>query len=73
MEVEKSLTTNKMAILSITYEARCKHCIHFRYKSITKKNGEKSKKMQGYCDNKNSKVYNQNLTLKDRACDNLEL
>jgi hypothetical protein len=62
-----------MATVIITYEAKCKHCIFFRYKSILKKNGEKSKKMQAYCDNKKAKYFNENLTLKSKACNDIEL
>ena len=62
-----------MSTIIITYEAKCKHCLHFEYVRITKKDGNPSKRMQAYCSNKDSEYYHQHLTLKSKACEKLEL
>ena len=62
-----------MSVLVITYEAKCKHCLHFKYCRLTKKDGNPSKKMQAYCNNPKSEEYQHHLTLKSKACEKIEL
>lgn len=57
-----------MSTVIIFYDAKCKHCRNFGYKPITKKDGTKSKKKQAYC-----KLFNDNKTLKSKACDKINL
>ena len=62
-----------MSSITIYYDAKCKHCKHFRYKHSLKKDGSKSKKTVAFCNNDRSFFYNENLTLKSKACDKIEL
>lgn len=62
-----------MAIIEITYRAKCKHCLHFMYRRLPKKNGEMSDRMYAYCENPKSERHGHPLTLKTLACDELEL
>ncbi len=62
-----------MSTVIIMYEAKCKHCIHMKYKPLIKNDGTKSKVMRAYCDNPFSKLYKKQLTLKSKACDFLQL
>jgi hypothetical protein len=59
-----------MAVFTITYEAKCKHCRHFEYEYKTKKDGTRSKVKRYYCAVKN-KTWD--LSMKEKACDKLEL
>jgi Zn-dependent alcohol dehydrogenase len=51
-----------MSVVIIQYEARCKHCLH----CSTKKNDRNRR--QAYCD-----IKKEFITLRDKACENLEL
>lgn len=62
-----------MSTVIITYEAKCKHCKHFKYGTITKEDGTPSKKKVASCNNTLSNYYNTTLTQKSKACDKLEL
>ena len=62
-----------MGQVIMIYDAKCKHCLHMKYRRLTKTDGSESKVMRGYCDNQNSPLYKQDLTLKSKACDKLEL
>ena len=62
-----------MSIVTIIYEAKCKHCLYFQYSQTLRKNGEKSKKWTAFCKNKKSDRYEHSLTLKSKTCKNLEL
>jgi hypothetical protein len=62
-----------MSMVIITYEAKCKHCLFFEYENIPKKNGSKSKINRAFCKNTKSNMYNQQLILKSKACEKLEL
>lgn len=62
-----------MSQVIIYYDAKCKHCIHFEHKHPIKKDGSKSKKTVAFCNNVRSFLYNENLTLKSKACDKIEL
>lgn len=54
-------------------EAKCKHCLHFKYIRFTKKDGNPYKRMHAVCQNEKSERYNENLTLKSKACNKIEL
>lgn len=62
-----------MSTIIMIYEAKCKHCLFFKYIRMTKKNGNPSKKWLAFCMNQNSEMYNEQLTLKTKACNKLEL
>lgn len=62
-----------MSTSIIVYDAKCKHCLHFKYKRLIKKDGTLSKKSQASCFNVESEHYNERLTLKTKACNKLEL
>lgn len=62
-----------MSIVTLIYEAKCKHCIHFKYRKLPNKNGEMSKRRYAFCENKNSERHEHSLTLKSIACNKLEL
>lgn len=62
-----------MAIIEITYDAKCKHCRFFKYRRLPNKNGEMSKRMYAYCENPKSEREEHPLTLKTLACDKIEL
>lgn len=51
-----------MSTVIIIYDAKCKHCVHFS----SKKN--KNNKRQSFC--KLKEIF---ITLKDKACEKLEL
>lgn len=60
-----------MSIVTIIYEAKCKHCLHFQYSQVLRKNGELSKRLYAFCENKKSNRYEHPLTLKSKTCKNL--
>ena len=62
-----------MSVVIIQYEAKCKHCRFFNYSNLTKKNGDKSKIKRAVCTNPISVRFTEQLTLKHKACDKLEL
>jgi hypothetical protein len=62
-----------MSVVIIQYEARCKHCRFFNYSNLTKKDGDKSKIKRAFCTNPISVRFTEQLTLKHKACDKLEL
>jgi hypothetical protein len=62
-----------MSTVIITYEAKCKHCLHFKYRKLPNKNGEWSKRMYAFCENPESERYGHPLTLKSKACNKIEL
>lgn len=62
-----------MSTIIITYEAKCKHCLFFKYRHLPKMNGEISKKMYAFCENPKSNRYGHPLTLKTKACDKIIL
>ena len=62
-----------MSIVIIEYDAKCKHCLHLKYKKSPNKNGEMSKKSYAFCENVKSDRYGHPLTLKSKACEKLEL
>lgn len=62
-----------MSTVIMYYDAKCKHCIHFKYKKKLNKNGEKSKISRAYCGNDKSIYFNTSLTLQSKGCDKLEL
>ena len=62
-----------MSTIIITYEAKCKHCLFFKYRKLPKVNGEMSKKMYAFCENLKSERYGHPLTLKTKARKNIEL
>lgn len=62
-----------MTTIEITYEAKCKHCLFFGYRRLPNKNGEMSKKMYAFCENKKADRYGNPLTIKSKACNKIEL
>lgn len=60
-----------MAIFEMTYEAKCKHCKHFKVRYPLNKDGSTSKRKEHYCESPKGRTWN--LTLKDKACKNIEL
>jgi hypothetical protein len=60
-------------ITIITYDAKCKHCLFFKYNHLTKNDGSKSKLMRAFCKNEKSAKFNEQLTLKTIACNKIEL
>lgn len=62
-----------MAVIEIIYDAKCKHCIFMNYEFVNKKDGTRSKRMKAFCNNKKSNRFRSELTLKSKACDNIEL
>lgn len=62
-----------MSTIIITYEAKCKHCLFFKYKKLPKMNGEISKKMYAFCENPENNRYGHLLTLKTKACNKIIL
>ncbi len=62
-----------MSTLIITYEAKCKHCLFFKYIRMTKKDGNPSKRYTAFCTNEKSEIYNESLTKKSKACNKLKL
>ena len=62
-----------MGQVVMIYDAKCKHCLHFRYKSLTKNDGTTSKVKRAFCNNPNSPMFQSDLTLKSKACDKIEL
>jgi hypothetical protein len=62
-----------MSVVIITYDAKCKHCQHFEYKNIPKKDGTRSKINRAFCKNKKSLRFDEQLTLKTKACDKIKL
>lgn len=62
-----------MAQVIITYDAKCKHCRFFNYTNLQKKDGKKSKVRRAFCTNPQSDMFTKQLTLKSKACNNLEL
>lgn len=59
-----------MTVITIIYEAKCKHCINFTSEKRIKKDGSQSKLRHWFC-SKGHKSWD--LTTKDKACDKLEL
>lgn len=57
----------------IIYEAKCKDCKHLTRAYRIKRNGDVTKQVMHYCSNSKSKFHKFKLTLKSKACDNLEL
>ena len=53
---------NRMSIVEIYYEAKCKHCLH----RIGKRN--KNNKYQSFCE-----IKQEFITLKDKICDKFKL
>lgn len=62
-----------MSVVNITYEAKCKHCRFFNYTNLNKKDGSKSKVRRAFCTNPKSEMFSEQLTLKAKACNKLEL
>ena len=62
-----------MITIIMTYDAKCKHCRFFNYSNIEKKDGTKSKIRRAFCTNPKSELFTQQLTLKSKACNKLEL
>ena len=62
-----------MTTVIITYDAKCKHCLHMQYRRLPNKNGEWSKKMYAFCENSKSERHGHPLTLKSKACDKIEI
>ncbi len=62
-----------MSQVIITYKAKCKHCLYFKYRKLPNKNGELSKRLYAFCENTKSDRYEHSLTLKSKACNKLEL
>jgi hypothetical protein len=62
-----------MSIVTLIYEAKCKHCTYFKYRKLPNKNGEWSKRMYAFCENPKSERHGHPLTLKSKACTKLEL
>ena len=62
-----------MSTVIITYDAKCKHCLFFEYTRMTKKDGNPSKKWLAFCINEKSEHFNEQLTLKSKACNKIEL
>ncbi len=62
-----------MGITTIYYDAKCKHCRFFKYKNIPNKDGSRSKINRAFCTNTISKYFKEQLTLKSKACDKIEL
>jgi hypothetical protein len=60
-------------IITITYDAKCKHCRFFNLSNITKKDGSISKIKRSFCINPKSEEFNKQLTLKSKACDKIEI
>ncbi|TYP89415.1 hypothetical protein BC792_12716 [Sphingobacterium allocomposti] len=60
-------------ITEIIYEAKCKHCVFFEKGRVLKNNGEESKRVIHFCNNKESELDHQMITLKDKACDKIQL
>ena len=62
-----------MTTVIITHDAKCKHCKYFQYKTLTKLNGQWSKRKFAFCENSKSEREGQPLTLKSTACNQIEL
>jgi hypothetical protein len=62
-----------MSVVTIIYEAKCKHCKFFNYSNLSKKDGTKSKTRRAFCTNPKSEMFTKQLTLKTKACNKLEL
>jgi predicted DCC family thiol-disulfide oxidoreductase YuxK len=62
-----------MSSIIIYYDAKCKHCKHFSHRHLLRKDGSKSKRTVAFCNNDRSFLHNENLTLKTKACDKIEL
>jgi hypothetical protein len=62
-----------MSTIIITYDAKCKHCLFFKYKNLLNKSGEKSKVKRAFCTNQDSEMFENQLTLKSEACNKLKL
>ena len=62
-----------MSVVIITYEAKYKHCLHFKYRKLPKMNGQMSKRMYAFCENPKSERHGHPLTLKSKACEKIEL
>ena len=62
-----------MSTVTITYNAKCKHCKYFKYNNLNKKDGTKSKIRRAFCINHNSQKFTEQLTLKTLACNKIEL
>ena len=62
-----------MSVVIKTYEAKCKHCVHFKYRKLPNVNGEMSKRMYTFCENAKSERNGHPLTLKSKACKKFEL
>lgn len=59
-----------MSIVTMVYEAKCKHCINFKSGNLVKNDGTLSKKRYNFC---GIKARSHSLTLKDKACDKIAL
>lgn len=57
-----------MSIITMTYPARCKHCLNFGRQRKTKKDGTPSKQFEGRC--KAKECYTTAATV---ACDKFKL
>lgn len=62
-----------MIKLEIISDARCKHCKFARKGTLMKKDGTYSSKTTTSCMNEKSKKFNQIISMRDLACDYLEL
>ena len=60
-------------IVEMIYEAKCKHCLHFEYERMKNKDGNFGKKCKPICKNEHSENFKKILTLKNVACEKIEL
>jgi predicted amidophosphoribosyltransferase len=58
---------------SDTKQFKCKHCKYFKYQSLLKKDGTKSRVKKAFCTNHNSNMFGEQLTLKSKICNKFKL
>lgn len=62
-----------MTVVTVTYDAKCKHCKHLKGGNPLKNNGQKSKRVMYFCNNPKSGLFKIAGISKFKACDNFEI
>lgn len=62
-----------MTVITITTEARCKHCKFLERGRLINKDGSESKRILHFCSNINSLKYRQVISLRDLVCVNWDI
>lgn len=60
-------------VITITTEARCKHCKYLKEEYKVKKDGSNYKRLSSFCGNIQSLRYKEQISKRDLVCNNWDI